>query len=57
MKDLHNVYLLGMNICNWQKKINAARKVASAAAAASTAAAAIATSNAANTSIISSYAT
>jgi hypothetical protein len=53
MKDLHNVYLLGMSICNRQKKINAARKVASAAAAA---AAAIATSNVANISI-SSYAT
>jgi hypothetical protein len=59
MKDLHDVYLLGMNICNRQKKINATRKVASAtaAAAASAAAAAIATSNVANTSIIASYAT
>jgi hypothetical protein len=59
MKDLHNVYLLGMNIRNRQKKINAARKVTSAAAtaAASAAATAIATSNVANTSTISSYAT
>jgi hypothetical protein len=59
MKDLHNVYLLGMNIGSRQKKINAARKVASAATAAATSAAtaAIATSNVANTSIISSYAT
>jgi hypothetical protein len=58
MKDLHNVYLLGMSICNRQKKINAARKVAAAATAAvaTAAAAAIATSNVANTSI-SSYAT
>jgi hypothetical protein len=56
MKDLHDVYLLGMNLRNRQKKINAARKVASAAAAASATAAAIATSNVANTSIISSYA-
>jgi hypothetical protein len=53
MKDLHNVYLLGMSIRNRQKKINAARKVASAATAAI---AAIATSNVANISI-SSYAT
>ena len=46
MKDLHDVYLLGMSICNRQKKINAARKVAAAVAtAATTAAAAIATSN------------
>jgi hypothetical protein len=57
MKDLHDVYLLGMNICNRPKKINAARKVASAATAASAASAAIATSNIANTSIISSYVT
>ncbi len=57
MKDLHDAYLLGMNIRNRQKKINAARKVASAAAATSAAAAAIATSNDANTSIISSFAT
>ena len=35
MKDLHDVYLLGMNLRNRQKKINAARKVASAAATAS----------------------
>jgi hypothetical protein len=52
MKDLHNVFLLGMSIHNRKNKINAARKVAAAAAAA----AAIATSNFANTSI-SSYAT
>ncbi len=45
MKDLHDVYLLGMTICNRQNKINAARKVAAAAAAA------IATSNVTNTSI------
>ncbi len=32
MKDLHDVYLLGMNLRNRQKKINATRKVASAAA-------------------------
>jgi hypothetical protein len=57
MKDLHDIYLLGMNICNRQKNINGARKVASAAAAATAAAAAIAISNVANTSIISSYAT
>jgi hypothetical protein len=59
MKDLHNVYLLGMSIRNRQKKINAARKVAAAAApaaAAAAAAVAIATSNVGNTSI-SSYAT
>jgi hypothetical protein len=53
MKDLHDIYLLGMSIRNRQKQINAARKVASAAAAAATA---IATSNVANISI-SSYAT
>ncbi len=57
IKDLHDLYLLGMNIRNRQKKINAARKVASAATDASATAAAIATSNIANTSIISSYAT
>jgi hypothetical protein len=58
MKDLHNVYLLGMNIRIRQKKINAACKVVSAATAAATAATtAIATSNIANTSIISSNAT
>jgi hypothetical protein len=57
MKDLHDIYLLGMNIRNRQKKINAARKVASTTAAASAAAAAIATFNIANTSNISSYAT
>ncbi len=46
LKDLQDVYLLGMNIRNRQKNINAARKIASAAAAAaSAAAAAIATSN------------
>jgi hypothetical protein len=58
MKDLHNVFLLGMAIHNRKNKINAARKVTAAAAAtaAATAAAAIATSNVANTSI-SSYAT
>jgi hypothetical protein len=58
MKDLHNVYLLGMSICNRQKKINAARKVAATATAAVAAATAtaIATSNVTNTSI-SSYAT
>jgi hypothetical protein len=58
MKDLHNVYLLGMSNRNRQKKINAARKVATAAAtAATTAAAAIATSNVTNTSILSSAST
>jgi hypothetical protein len=57
MKDLHDVYLLGMNIRNRQTKINAARKVASATAAASATATVIATSNVVNTSIISSYAT
>jgi hypothetical protein len=58
MKDLHNVYLLGVSIRNRQKKINAFRKVAAAAAtAATTAAAAIATSNVANTSISSSAST
>jgi hypothetical protein len=56
MKNLHNVFLLGMAIHNRNNKINAARKVAAAAAAAATAATAIATSNIANTSI-SSYAT
>jgi hypothetical protein len=56
MKDLHNVFLLGMAIHNGKNKINAAHKVAAATAAAGTAAAAIATSNVANTSI-SSYAT
>jgi hypothetical protein len=62
MKDLHDVFLLGMAICRRQNKIDAARKVAStaaatAAAAPTAAAAAITTSNVANTSIISSYAT
>jgi hypothetical protein len=56
MKDLHNVFLLGMAIHNRKIKINAARKVAAAAAAAATAADAIATSNIANISI-PSYAT
>jgi hypothetical protein len=32
MKDLHDVYLLGMSIHNRQNKINAARKVAATAA-------------------------
>jgi hypothetical protein len=59
MKDLHDAFLLGMAIRRRQNKINATRKVASAAAAAAaaTATAAITTSNIANTSIISSYAT
>jgi hypothetical protein len=57
MKDLHDVYLLGVSICNRQKKINTARKVAAATATASTAAAAIATSNVTNTSISSSTST
>ncbi len=58
MKDLHNVYLLGVSIRNRQKKINAACKVAATAAtAATTAAAAIATSNVTNTSISSSAST
>ncbi len=58
MKDLQDVYLLGMSIHNRQKKINAARKVAAAAAtAATTAIAAIATSNVTNTSISSSTST
>jgi hypothetical protein len=57
MKDLHNVFLLGMAIRRRQNKINAARKVAFAAAAAAADAAAITTSNVANTSSISSYAT
>jgi hypothetical protein len=56
MKDLHNVYLLGINICYRKKKINAIRKVAAAATATAIATAAIDTSNVANTSI-SSYAT
>jgi hypothetical protein len=56
IKDLHNVFLLGMSIHNRQNKINAARKVIAAATTAATAAAAIATSNIENTSI-SSYAT
>ena len=33
MKDLHNVFLMGMNICNRQNKIDTARKVASITAA------------------------
>jgi hypothetical protein len=58
MKDLHNVYLLGVSIRNRQKEINATRKVAATAAtAATTAAAAIATSNITNTSISSSAST
>ncbi len=58
MKDLHDVYLLGVSIRNRQKKINAAHKVtATAATAATTAAAAIATSNVTNTSISSSAST
>jgi hypothetical protein len=58
MKDLHDVYLLGVSIRNRQKKINATRKVATAAATtATTAAAAIATSNVMNTSISSSAST
>jgi hypothetical protein len=56
MKDLQDVFLLGMSIRNRQNKINATRKVIAATAAAATAAAAIATSNVANTSILS-YAT
>ncbi len=55
MKDLHDVYLLGVSIHNRQKKINAACKDAAATAtAATTVAAAIATSNVTNTSISSS---
>jgi hypothetical protein len=52
MKDLHNIFLMGINIRNRQNKINAARKVAhaTAAAAATATAATIATSNLANTS-------
>ncbi len=58
MKDLHDVYLLGVSIHNRQNKINATRKVAAAAATtATTAAAAIATSNVTNTSISSSAST
>ncbi len=58
MKDLDDVYLLGVSIRNRQKKINAARKVATTAATAvTTAAAAIATSNVTNTSISSSAST
>jgi hypothetical protein len=56
MKDLHNVFVLGMSIRNRQNKINAAHKVIATTTATATAAAAIATSNVANTSI-SSYAT
>jgi hypothetical protein len=51
MKDLHDDFLLGMNIRNRQNKINAARKVAVAFAAA------IATSNDMNTSISTSAST
>jgi len=50
MKDLHNVFLMDMNIRNRQNKINAARKVATTTAAA--AAATITTFNLANTSNI-----
>ncbi len=58
MKDLQDVYLLGVSIRNRQKKINAARKVAAATATAvTTATAAIATSNVTNTSISSSAST
>jgi hypothetical protein len=59
MKDLQDVYLLGMSIRNRQKMINVACKVAAAAAAtaATTAAAAIATSNVTNTSLSSSAST
>ncbi len=58
MKDLHDVYLLGVSIRNRQKKINAARKAAAVAATtATTATAAIATSNVKNTSISSSAST
>ncbi len=56
IKDLHNVFLVGMAFHNRKNKINATCKVAAAAAATATTAAAIATSNVANTSI-SSYAT
>jgi hypothetical protein len=60
VKDLHNVFLLGMAIHNRKNKINATRKVAAAAitttAATTAASAAIATSKVANISI-SSYAT
>ena len=52
MKDLHDDYLLGMNIRNRQNKINAARKVTAAPAAAAATAATIATFNLANTSNI-----
>ena len=48
MKDLHNVFLMDMNIRNRQNKINAARKVATTTAAAAT----ITTFNLANTSNI-----
>jgi hypothetical protein len=53
MKYFHNVFLMGMNICRKQNKVNAARKVAIATAAPT---AIIATFNIVNTSI-SSYAT
>ncbi len=53
MKDLHSTYLLGISIQNRQKRIDAAHKVATATAATT----AIATSNVANTTSISSYAT
>jgi hypothetical protein len=57
MKDLHNVFLMGMTIGNRKNKINAARKVATTFATdRATIATAIATSNVANTSISSSSA-
>ena len=56
MKDLHNVYLLGLIIRKRQNKINAARKLATTVAT-TTAAAAIATSNITNTSISTSAST
>jgi hypothetical protein len=49
IKDLHNVFLMGMDIRKRQNKINAARKVTTAAAAAT---ATFATFNLANTSNI-----
>ena len=51
IKNLHNVFLMGMDICKRQNKINAARKVAAAAAAAAT----FATFNLANTSNVIRY--
>ena len=49
MKDLHNVFLMGMNIPNRQNKINAACKVAASATTATTTTATIATFNPAST--------